>query len=108
MALVLLKHVYCSHPVILTPVPVLRSQYYEMSYGLNIEMHKQVDILITVFSVCISSFLFGSLPLSLFALPLLRQGFDIFGVCARLLTCPCVCTDALVCLCVRVCACVYL
>lgn len=84
VALVLLKHVYCcSQPVILTPFSVLCSQYYEMSYGLNIEMHKQVEILITVFSVCICSFLFGSLSLSLFALPLLRQGFDIFGVCVH-------------------------
>lgn len=46
-------------------------QYYEMSYGLNIEMHKQVDVLICF--PC--SFLLDSLPLSVFALPLLRQGF---------------------------------
>lgn len=61
-----------------------------MSYGLNIEMHKQVDILMSVFSVCICSFLFDSLPLSLFALPLLRQGFVIYLVCVLVYVSLCV------------------
>lgn len=54
-------------------------QYYEMSYGLNIEMHKQVLFL----------------SISAFPLPLLCLGFDIFGVC--LLTCPCVRICSFVC-----------
>lgn len=55
-----------------------------MSYGLNIEMHKQVDNLISLFSLSASadSCLVLFLWLPPFALPLLRQGFDIFGACA--------------------------
>lgn len=60
-------------------IPLCPSQYYEMSYGLNIEMHKQVQILICLpLSRCLFHFL--SQLLSFF--PLSWLGFDVFGVCA--------------------------
>ncbi|MEQ2183786.1 hypothetical protein GOODEAATRI_001522 [Goodea atripinnis] len=47
--------------------------YYEMSYGLNIEMHKQVSVCSLHLLVCVSS------PLSL---PLSCSGFLMYLVCA--------------------------
>ena len=35
--------IYCRIPVELLINP-MQSQYYEMSYGLNVEMHKQTEI----------------------------------------------------------------
>uniref|UniRef100_A0A674MMI6 Transducin-like enhancer protein 1 n=1 Tax=Takifugu rubripes TaxID=31033 RepID=A0A674MMI6_TAKRU len=45
-------YVMVSPRLILTPVPVLCPQYYEMSYGLNIEMHKQTEIAKRLNTIC--------------------------------------------------------
>lgn len=78
-------------------------QYYEMSYGLNIEMHKQVQILICLpLSPCLFHFL-SQLLSFFFPFPLSWLAFDVFGVCAcwRVLVCMFKCIW--VCVCARVC-----
>lgn len=81
-------------------------QYYEMSYGLNIEMHKQVRALICVPLVYSASYCL-SLPLFL-SLPPSHGRVLMYFVCAPVDVSLCVCANAFVRSFIRVCVCVWM